>query len=79
MSTKKSHIPKQTCSFQLQVCLSMCDLLVDIRHQRFKELYRFGVVFWYVGYLIISLVYLANNLEVFPGTEISKAALLMGS
>ena len=79
MSTKRLHILKQTCSFQLQVCLSMCDLLVDIRHQRFKELHRFGVVFWYVGYLIISLVYLANNLEVFPGTEISKAALLMGS
>ena len=23
---------KQTCSFQVQVCLSMCDLLVDTRH-----------------------------------------------
>ena len=32
ISTKRSHILKQTCSFQLQVCLSMCDLLVDIRH-----------------------------------------------
>ena len=26
VSTKRSHILKQTCSFQLQVCLSVCDL-----------------------------------------------------
>ena len=32
MYTKTSYILNQTCSFQLQVCLSMCDLLVDIRH-----------------------------------------------
>ena len=32
VSTKRSHILKQSCRFQLQVCLSMCDLLVDIRH-----------------------------------------------
>ena len=25
--TKRSHILKQTCSFQPQVCLSVCDLL----------------------------------------------------
>ena len=31
VSTKRSHIFKQTCSFQLQVCLSMDDLLVDTR------------------------------------------------
>ena len=37
MSTKRSHILKQTCSFQLQVCLSMCDILVDIRHERVNE------------------------------------------
>ena len=29
MSTKRSHIIKQTCSWKLQVCLSMCDLSVD--------------------------------------------------
>ena len=29
MSTKRSHILKETCRFQLQVCLSMCDFLVD--------------------------------------------------
>ena len=29
--TKRSYIPKQTCSFQLQVCLSMYDLLVNTR------------------------------------------------
>ena len=38
MSTKRSHILKQACSFQLQACLSMCDLLVDTRHQRVKKL-----------------------------------------
>ena len=31
VSTAKLHILKQTCSFQLQVCLSMCDLLVDLK------------------------------------------------
>ena len=30
--SKRSCILKQTCSFQLQVCLSMHDLLVDTRH-----------------------------------------------
>ena len=34
MSTKRSYIPKQTCSFQLQVCLNMYGFLVDIRRQR---------------------------------------------
>ena len=37
MSTERSHILKQTCNFQLQVCLSMCGILVDIRHQRVKH------------------------------------------
>ena len=32
VSNKRSHVLKQTCSFQLQACLSMCDLLVDTRH-----------------------------------------------
>ena len=32
ISTKRSYILKQTCSFRLQVCLRMCDLLLDIRH-----------------------------------------------
>ena len=36
MSTKMSHILKQTCSFQLRICLSICDLLVDTRNQRVK-------------------------------------------
>ena len=30
--TKRSTILKQTCSFQLQVCLSMCDLFVTTRY-----------------------------------------------
>ena len=32
--TKRSHILKQTCSFQLQVCLSMCDIkgLIETPH-----------------------------------------------
>ena len=29
---KKVHIIKQTCSFQLQVCLNMSDLFVTTRH-----------------------------------------------
>ena len=36
MFSKRSHTLKQTCSFQMQVCLSMCDHLVDIRHSRDK-------------------------------------------
>ena len=35
--TKMSHILKQTWSFQLQVCLSMCDLFVTTRHKRVKN------------------------------------------
>ena len=38
MSTKRSHILKQICSFQLQVCLSMCDILVGIRYLRVKKI-----------------------------------------
>ena len=37
ISTKRSYILKQTCSWKLQVCLSMGDLLVDTRCQRVKE------------------------------------------
>ena len=37
MATKMSHILKQTCSFHLQVWLSMCDLLVGIRHYRIEK------------------------------------------
>ena len=32
VSTKRSYILKHTWSSQLQVCLSMCDLLMDTRH-----------------------------------------------
>ena len=47
MVTKRSHILKQTCSFQMQVCLSMCDLLLpqgieglkdQLGHYSFAEL-----------------------------------------
>ena len=38
MSTERSHILKQTCSFQLQDCLSVCELLVDIRHWSVKNI-----------------------------------------
>ena len=31
-ATKRSHIFKQTCNFQLQVCLSVCDLFVTTKH-----------------------------------------------
>ena len=33
---KRGHTLKQTCSFQLQICFSMCDLFVIIRHERIK-------------------------------------------
>ena len=32
LSTERSRILKQICSWKLQVCLSMCDLLVETRH-----------------------------------------------
>ena len=38
MVTKRSHILKQTCSFELQVCLNMCDLYVTTRHERVNNL-----------------------------------------
>ena len=34
MSTNRPYILKQTCGFQLQVCLSMYDLLVDNKRYR---------------------------------------------
>ena len=42
MSTKRSYILKQTCSFQLHVCLSRCDILMNIRHKRVKEHCKIG-------------------------------------
>ena len=39
VSTKRSYILKQTCSFQLQVCLSMYDLFVDTRRWRVNGSY----------------------------------------
>ena len=30
------YLLNKTCSFQLQVCLSMCDLLVDTSHENVK-------------------------------------------
>ena len=38
VSTKRSYILKQTCSFELQICLSMYDILVDIRYLRVNYL-----------------------------------------
>ena len=40
VSTKRSNIFKQTDSFQLQVCLSMYDLFVEIRGQRVNILIK---------------------------------------
>ena len=37
-STKRSYILKQTCSFELQISLSMYDILVDIRYLRVNYL-----------------------------------------
>ena len=34
------HIFKQTCSWKLRVRLSMCDLLVDIRHWRVNTIWK---------------------------------------
>ena len=35
-STKRSHILKQTCNWKMQVCLSMCELLMDTKYWRVK-------------------------------------------
>ena len=37
VSTERSYVLKQTCSFQLQGYLSKHELLVDTGHQRFKK------------------------------------------
>ena len=46
MSTKRSHILKQTCSFQLQVCLSRCDILVQssVQVQIYQQKYQNNVI-----------------------------------
>ena len=36
VSMNRLHILKQTCNWKLQVYLSLCNLLVDTRHGRFK-------------------------------------------
>ena len=41
MSTKRSNMLEQTSRFQLQVCLSICELLVDARHQGVNEIFLF--------------------------------------
>ena len=38
VTTKRSHILKPTCSFPLQVCWSMCGLLVKNRHKMVNSL-----------------------------------------
>ena len=49
MSIKRSHIVKQTCSWMLQVYLSMCDLLLDIKHERVKiNVLRFSFVCYFL-------------------------------
>ena len=44
--TKRSQILKQTCSFQIHVCLSMSELLVDIRHLRVNDMRMRGIKFF---------------------------------
>ena len=39
-STKRSYILKQTCSFQLHFCLSMCDLLADNTREKVNGLWK---------------------------------------
>ena len=46
MVTKKSHILKQTWSFQLQICLSMCVLFVTTRHWRVKGILSWTLSLW---------------------------------
>ena len=36
---ERSHIPKQTCSFQVQVCLFMCDLLATLLKLHFDMVF----------------------------------------
>ena len=50
--TKSSHMLKQTCSFQLQACLSMCDLFDRRRYGLFI------VNFEHISHLILVLVLL---------------------
>ena len=37
VSTKRLHILKETYSWKLQICLSVCNLLLDTRHSRVKS------------------------------------------
>ena len=50
--TKSSHILKQTCSFQLQACLSICDLFDRRRYAVFI------VNFEHISHLVLVLVLL---------------------
>ena len=62
MSTKRSQIPKQTCSWKLvclKVCLSMCDLLVDTRHWRVNSANSAKILY------ILKMQSLGDNLGFF--------------
>ena len=45
-TTASAYIVKQTCCFQLHVCLSMYDLLVDTRCQRVKSGWQERYFLW---------------------------------
>ena len=54
LSTKKSYIFKQTCSFQLLICLSMYDLLADTSTQRVM---KYFIKFHRESILIVDSLY----------------------
>ena len=43
MVIKRSHMVKQTCYFQLQICLSICDLYVTTRIKGLKNIFSWPI------------------------------------
>ena len=69
VSTKRSNILEQTCSWKVQVCFSMFELLMDTRHESVKSWRFFTVRYMPVNsfcvkiYSIIIMLYVIFNLS----------------
>ena len=58
MVTKRSHILKQTCSWKVQVCLSMCDLFLPPGIKGLNGLINLSMLFWKM-----RSVYFTNHVQ----------------
>ena len=66
MSTKRSYILKQTCSSQLMVCLSVYDILVDLKLLRVEKIFPANEYFIKIHFYFIKTISLRDFNNVTP-------------